>query len=120
MNEQAEIPIPAQPPRITLHRARVMRDVLEKSLSVERPALASDVTAVALQFNGADNTYRKIRWQFYRKRSLDQLRTLGRFIAALEQKSSRKSPPPGLLNAFTAWLLNRHEHFSRIHRRSLR
>jgi hypothetical protein len=92
MNEQAEIPIPTQPARITLHRARVMRDILEKRLSVERPALATDVTAIALQFNGADDTYREVRRSFYRKRSLDQLRTLGRFIAALERKSSRKSP----------------------------
>lgn len=91
--EQTEIPIPRQPARITLHRARVMRDILEKSLSSERPHLATDVTAVALQFNGADETYRAIRHRFYRKRSLDQLRTLARFVAALERKSSRMPPP---------------------------
>jgi hypothetical protein len=94
MNEQAEIPIPTQPARITLHRARVMRDILEKQLSIERPQHATAVTAIALQFNGADETYRQIRPGFYRKRTLDQLRTLGRFIAALERKSSRKCPPP--------------------------
>jgi hypothetical protein len=95
--EQTEIPIPAQPARITLHRARAMRDTLEKALSIERPAHAEDVTAVALQFQGAFEVYRRIRPSFYRKRTLDALHELGCFIAALEQKSSRKSPPPRTL-----------------------
>jgi hypothetical protein len=92
--EQTEIPVPTQPARITLHRARAMRDTLEKALSAERPAHATDVTAVALQFNGAFEIYRRIRPSFYRKRTLDALHELGCFIAALERKSSRIAPPP--------------------------
>lgn len=86
MSVQTEIPIPAQPTRITLHKARVMRDQLEKQLAVERPHFAPEVTAIALQFRDADNIYRAVRHSFYRKRTLDQLRTIGRFIAALERK----------------------------------
>jgi divalent metal cation (Fe/Co/Zn/Cd) transporter len=83
---QTEIPIPTQPLRITLHKARAIRDQLEKQLQKERPNLATDVTAIALQFRGAEVIYRSIRPSFYRKRTLDQLRTLGCFIAALERK----------------------------------
>lgn len=81
-----EISIPAQPPRFTLGRARAMRDVLEKQLSQERPLLAPDVTAIALQFRGAYQIYRKIRPSFYRKRTLDHLHVVACFIRALEGK----------------------------------
>lgn len=83
---QVEIPIPAQPPRITLGAARAMRDSLEKQLAGEKPRLADQVTAIALQFSGAYSIYRRIRREFYRKRSLDALHTVSCFISALERK----------------------------------
>ena len=75
-----------QPRRVSLGHARFLRDQLEKRLQLERPQLATDVTAIALQFRGAYEIYRRVRASFYRKRSLDQLHALGCFIAALERK----------------------------------
>lgn len=90
---QVEIPIPAQPPRITLGAARAMRDSLEKQLAREEPDLATEVTEIALQFNGAYSTYRRIRKCFYRKRSLDALHVVACFISALERKNSIAQSP---------------------------
>jgi hypothetical protein len=83
---QVEIPIPSQPARVTLHRARVIRDQLERELHHERPAHATAVTQIALRFDGADKAYREIRPSFYRRRKLDQLHIVACFIAALERK----------------------------------
>lgn len=83
---QTEIAIPMQPPNISLGQARAMRDALEKQLATEKPKLADQVTAVALQFRGAYSIYRRIRPEFYRKRSLDRLHTIACFIQALEAR----------------------------------
>lgn len=83
---QVEIPIPPQPRRVSLGQARAMRDLLEKELAQERPNLATEVTAIALQFNGAYGIFRRVRPSFYRKRKLDRLRDMACLIHALEGK----------------------------------
>ncbi len=81
--EQIEIPIPEQPRRVTLGRARAIRNELEKYLAEERPQYATDITAVAMRFEGADQTYRKIRHDFYRRRRLDELPGFVRVLATI-------------------------------------
>jgi hypothetical protein len=83
---QVEILVPPQPPRITLALARLMRDQIEKLLAKERPTMATEITKIALCSNGAEKIYRKVRPSFYRKRSVDRLRDLGRFVHALESR----------------------------------
>jgi hypothetical protein len=102
---QLEIPIPIQPPRVTLGQARALRDDLERKLR-ERNARFEDgvdgmILAVALQFHGADIVFHSLhsgidhrtstRGQtinFTGKHALEQLHELGRFIQALEQKKT--------------------------------
>lgn len=101
---QTEIEVPIQPARVTLHRARALRDELEKRLQERNafrfgPDVKSDITAVALRFADADLIFHSLHsgWDlktneplnFIGKRALEQLNELGQFIAALERKSVR-------------------------------
>jgi hypothetical protein len=118
---QLEIEIPIQPPRVTLHRARALRDELEQRLKERNDralinnhnSVATGITAIAMQFPRADVIFHTLHsgWDlekslpvnFVGKRALEQLREVGAFIAALESKS-------GPLNHSTPQPLNHHAH----------
>lgn len=95
---QLEIEIPLQPPRVTLHRARALRDELIKKLSERNPDHATEVNAIALRFQGVDRIYHALHSgfdvkdgpvTFIGKKALFQLREVALFIARLEQKGVR-------------------------------
>jgi hypothetical protein len=101
---QIEIEIPIQPRRMTLHKARALRDALERALkdrndralNGSRHEVVVAITAVALRFVDADMIFHSLHSgfdqinsepiDFVGKRQLEQLHELSRFVAALEEK----------------------------------
>ena len=95
---QTEIEIPIQPPRVTLHRARAMRDELRRNLTASNGCYAGEIEALSYA-NLPERKFHALHsgWDLINgsvepiryKRAFVQLRELATFIRLLESKAVR-------------------------------
>jgi hypothetical protein len=92
---QTEIEIPIQPPRVTLHRARAMRDELRRNLALSNERYADEIKALAF-CNLPERKFHALHCGYeiaigpvepiHGKREFVMLHEIARFVAALERK----------------------------------